>query len=1027
MKKKNADHLFREAIKLRENNNYPGAMQILRQILEAQPQYHNIHFVYNELGIVALNSNQVEDAEDYFEKALRVFPKYCDALCNLGCLYGSLKNYEKALCFYKRALEINALDEVVLSNVIKIYLLQNRTQEILERCQQVLRVNPKNLTALKGIGDYYVFKRDWVSAKHYYDRALAIAPKDIEIYYKLGDIETNFGRMAKAIEYYEKVLKIAPGRPEPYNQIGRAFLFLGKSAAARINFDKSLKCGAESVETITSNMLFSYNYDYNYDPEDLFRRHVQYNNFFDRAIPAHNNNPDKYRKLKVGYVSADFRGHPVAFFVMPVFTNYNRNQFEVICYANVTKTDTITNQIKGLVDEWRDISALSAAEIAKCIAEDKIDILVDLSGHTAGNMLPVFAMKPAPVQVTWLGYPNTTGLKTMDYRITDAYADPLGLADQRHTEQLIRMPRTFLCYAPLETAPDCIQKEYTASEIVFGCFNNFAKVTDEIVTAWCDILKRVEKSKLVLKSFIFAEDSVVEEFKTRFQAKGVDPGRVVMLARDASSVKHLNRYNDVDIALDTYPYHGTTTTCEALYMGVPVVTIEGDRHAARVGVSLLTNIGVPELIARDIDDYINKVCDLAKDIKRLSWYKQSLRNMMRESSLMDDRQFTIDLEYEYRKMWQTWCNSKSQDKVIADMDVDKASKTIALLNIIAKNTVSLRKKLENGSAAEFVGQASDIIEAVAVIQQFFAAENVKNQAIQEICLKQFNEILHSLLGAFELSDSIKAKMALVELNTAVDSLLKELQNQTAIYQCEREVLLEKINKFPFWYHKIELPGGIVTPGWAPLNIAAYNIPEDLTGMRVLDVGAWDGFWSFEALKRGAKQVVAIDDFSDFLGKLENTDRRAWETFDLCKAALGYSDEQCQRYDMSVYDIDRATLGEFDIVFFFGTLYHLRHPLLALDKLYAVCKKEIYVETAILDDFSPFQGGLGKGYSGNQIVAEFYSGDQYGSNNTNWWVPTKQCLGHLLIAAGFCDVTAWKLTDKPQGLPHCRGFAHGKKR
>jgi tRNA (mo5U34)-methyltransferase len=240
-------------------------------------------------------------------------------------------------------------------------------------------------------------------------------------------------------------------------------------------------------------------------------------------------------------------------------------------------------------------------------------------------------------------------------------------------------------------------------------------------------------------------------------------------------------------------------------------------------------------------------------------------------------------------------------------------------------------------------------------------------------------------------------------------------------------LQERVNAFPYWYHRIELPDGVVTPGWAPINPAAYRVPADLTGKRVLDVGAWDGYWTFEALKRGAKEAVAIDDFSDFLGSVPQSDRRAWQNFDLCREALGYGDDRCSRRDMSVYDLTPDTFGRFDVVFFFGVLYHLRHPLLALDKVSAVCDGDIYVESAVLDDFSPYRGGLNHGYPGGQMVMEFYPDKQYGINDTNWWVPTVQCLAHMVRAAGFArNLDGWKLMERPPQLPLCRGFARGSK-
>lgn len=242
-----------------------------------------------------------------------------------------------------------------------------------------------------------------------------------------------------------------------------------------------------------------------------------------------------------------------------------------------------------------------------------------------------------------------------------------------------------------------------------------------------------------------------------------------------------------------------------------------------------------------------------------------------------------------------------------------------------------------------------------------------------------------------------------------------------------EELQDKVAAFPFWYHRIELPGGVTTPGMNPLSPETYGIPEDLSGKRVLDVGAWDGYWTFEALKRGAAEVVAIDDFSDYLGQLETRDRPGWETFDFCREALGYSEDVCRRVERSVYDVSEVELGRFDVVFFFGTLYHLRYPLLALDRLAVICDGTLIVESQIADDYSAFQGGLGKGYPGEQMVMEFFPGDELAGNETNWWAPTLYCLGHLVRAAGFPSVDVWKLVrGTPNKIGHCRGFARGQR-
>ena len=257
-------------------------------------------------------------------------------------------------------------------------------------------------------------------------------------------------------------------------------------------------------------------------------------------------------------------------------------------------------------------------------------------------------------------------------------------------------------------------------------------------------------------------------------------------------------------------------------------------------------------------------------------------------------------------------------------------------------------------------------------------------------------------------------------------------------------LQKKIEVQPYWYHKIELPDGTVTPGWAPHDPARYCIPEDLTGMRVLDIGAWDGYWTWEALKRGASMVVAVDDFSDSIGQKEGKDlvqRKDWETFDICREAFGFTQEaedvrtnlSCRandkdqyvcRVEKSVYDI--ADLGKFDVVFFFGTIYHLKHPLLALEKISEVCEGSIYIETASLDEYSPYQGGIGHGFNRCENVMEFYPTNQYGNNDSNWWAPTLQCLGTMLFSVGFNDIAAWPLTEKPKDLVECRGFASATK-
>ena len=236
-------------------------------------------------------------------------------------------------------------------------------------------------------------------------------------------------------------------------------------------------------------------------------------------------------------------------------------------------------------------------------------------------------------------------------------------------------------------------------------------------------------------------------------------------------------------------------------------------------------------------------------------------------------------------------------------------------------------------------------------------------------------------------------------------------------------LLQDVQAIPWWYHKIKLPGGLVTPGWAPMDPATYRFPESFEGQRVLDVGAWDGYWSFEALKRGAKEVVAIDDFSDIKDRLDLAKHKPWCTFDICRKALGYDEAVCHRHDMTVYDLTPETFGQFDTVLAYGLLYHCRYPMLAMDAMAAVCASTLLIETAILDDYSAYQG---HGYPGPQIVAEFYPENQYGNNASNWWVPTMACLGMWARAAGFRGFSGWKLNHPAADLWFRRGFLRATK-
>jgi predicted O-linked N-acetylglucosamine transferase (SPINDLY family) len=357
------------------------------------------------------------------------------------------------------------------------------------------------------------------------------------------------------------------------------------------------------------------------------------------------------RRLRVGYVSPDFVLHAVSFFILPILAAHDRNRWEVFCYSNARVADAVTGRIRGLAEHWRDIARLSDDAAAELIRRDGLDVLIDLAGHTAHNRLLVFARRPAPVQATWLGYPNTTGLPQIDYRLTDAVSDPPGTTEAWHSEKLWRLPGPFLCYEPPAVAPavNALPAD-PADGVTFACFNNLAKINPELVGLWARLLRDVPGSRLLLKSPGLADPPTVAAVRARFAAAGVAGDRIGCDGTRLSVADHLGLYRGVDVALDAHPYNGTTTTCEALLMGVPVVTLAGQVHAARVGASLLTHLGRSEWIAATADAYVEIARGLAGDRSRLGAIRAELRAQLLRSPLCDAVGFTRRLESAYSGM-----------------------------------------------------------------------------------------------------------------------------------------------------------------------------------------------------------------------------------------------------------------------------------------------------------------------------------------------------------------------------------------
>jgi tetratricopeptide (TPR) repeat protein len=498
-------------------------------------------------------------------------------------------------------------------------------------------------------------------AEDSYRRGLALKPNSVDGHNNLGVLLESVGRYDEAEESYRRAIAIAPTVPHPHNNLGVLFKESGRlaeSLAAHrrvVELDPRLAAGR-------SNLLYTLNYDETVSPEAIYAEHVAWGQSeavrFPIAGSRFANVPDAARRLRVGYVSGDFRHHSVAFFVAPLLEAHDRGAGEIFLYSNNARADATTARLKARADHWVPIHHLSDEQAAARIRADAIDILVDLSGHTSHNRMTLFARKPAPIAVSWLGYPNTTGLPAIDYRVTDVVADPPGEADRLHTERLVRLAAGFLCYgAPQDAPPVAPLPALAAGHVTFGSFNNVAKLSPSTVALWARILREVPDAKLLLKASQFKDAGTRARVAGAFAAAGIARERIIVLPPQATTADHLAAYAQVDIALDPLPYNGTATTCEALWMGVPVVTLRGERHAGRVGASILTALGIENLIAQTPDEYIATAAKLAHDRDALAALRANLRERMRASPLCDSTAFARTVEDAYRVMWRDWCHA----------------------------------------------------------------------------------------------------------------------------------------------------------------------------------------------------------------------------------------------------------------------------------------------------------------------------------------------------------------------------------
>lgn len=529
----------------------------------------------------------------------------------------------------------------------EVALYSGRIDEAEELAGKVLRIQPRHPRArmvLAGLAALE-FRLD--------DEIPLLADLIEELTYKakvLGEEDPSYA-------IYHQMLKRARG------WLADALYLAGeaKGAAHELLMSSRLADETDEAADLYSKYLFMRNYRY-LGAKDGRLKAEHYESLLDVHPYKHDNAArTARRKLRIGYISPDFREHSVSYFLPPLLRHFDGEQFMVFCYAT-GRSDAVTERLRTRRVTWRDLRGRPPRTAARLIAEDKIDILVDLSGHSQDNALPIMAYRPAPVQVSGIGYTNTTGLRAIDYFLSDEICIPKGdtAAEAGFVERILRLSHSHLCYAPelIRVMPEAGYEPPMRKNgyVTFGSFNNFAKVTDETLLLWRGILEAVRDSKLVIKGKIASIDAGINFAKKRFSMLSYDLARVEFRPY---SPDYLEQYRDIDIALDTAPYNGGLTTCEALYMGVPVISLRGRTHGSRFGASILTNAGVRELVAENDINYVRRAVQLAETPKLLEAYHMGLRANMKRSPLMNIEGYMEELETAYQEIWENFCKSNS--------------------------------------------------------------------------------------------------------------------------------------------------------------------------------------------------------------------------------------------------------------------------------------------------------------------------------------------------------------------------------
>ncbi len=601
-------------------------------------------------------AGRLGDAEAICREILVVEPRHANALHILGMIAGQTGRHEVAVDLLRQVIALEPGSAAAHSNLGVALKEMGRLDEAIAECRQAIVLNPDYPQAHCNLGSALGENGQVEDAIAACRRALALRPNYPKAHCNLVAALRSLGQLDEAAAAIRQLIAFQPHLPEAYNYLGSILKDMGQLDDAIGAYRQAVALKPDFSEA-HGNLVYTIHFHPGFEAraiaEELRCWNRQHAEPLRKFIPAHDNDRTPGRRLRIGYVSPDFREHCQSLFTIPLLSHHDHHHFEIICYASVSRSDRVTLRIRGLVDAWRNTVGLSDEQLATKIREDQIDILVDLTMHMGRNRGLLFARKPAPLQVTWLAYPGSTGLTTIDYRLTDPFLDPPGMDVSIYAEKTVHLPHTFWCYDPLDGRDLSVNALPALADgfVTFGCLNNFCKVNDSVLRLWASVLRAVPSSRLLL---LAPAGSCRRSTIELLGQEGIDSERIEFVSHQPRR-EYLELYHRIDLGLDTLPYNGHTTSLDSFWMGVPVVTLVGQTIVGRAGLSQLMNLHLPELIATTPDQYVRMVAELAGDLPRLSELRRTLRSRMEASPLMDAPRFARDIEAAYREMWTTWC------------------------------------------------------------------------------------------------------------------------------------------------------------------------------------------------------------------------------------------------------------------------------------------------------------------------------------------------------------------------------------